>query len=94
MVSKSLPYKKRSAFTLLLPCNKPNALIRYTKGFYIYRKVNGSYKKIGSAKASATSFKETLKTKGSYSYKMRAYNGTGNKISYSAYTAVKTVKIK
>lgn len=65
-----------------------------TKGFYIYRKVGGKYKKIGTAKASTTSFKETLKSKGSYSYKMRAYNGSGKKISYSSYTSVKTVKIK
>ena len=65
-----------------------------TKGFYVYRKVSGKYKKIGTTKASATSFKETLKSKGSYSYKMRAYNGSGKKISYSSYTAVKTVKIK
>ena len=65
------------------------------KGYVVYRatKKNGKYKKIATVKKNVYKNKKLKKGK-TYFYKVKAYNSANGKKVYSAFSAVKKVKIK
>ena len=68
-------------------------------GYEVYRATsrNGKYKKIATIKKNSTvkyTDSKGLKKGKTYYYKVRAYKKSGSKTYYSAYSAVKSVKVK